>query len=262
MNHFVDVTLIANAGVLVECDGVGVLVDGIHHEDGPPFSKVSELDLQHLKKGTDGFENLDYLLFTHEHPDHFTPQLVLEQLRQRPAKEIFLPSEKGGSPDLTRLFESAGEVGVSCHGLSLEPGESSSFALAGNLAITAIGTRHMGPQYQHIRNDCYLLDLDGVRLLFTGDADYVPEYFAEALGDVPLDAVFVNPIFYHNPAGQRVIADIFKPRHVVVYHIPFAQDDTMRFARMVERDMEKHRQAGYETLVLKEERQRLRFSRN
>jgi hypothetical protein len=38
-NDFIKITLIANAGVLVEHNGVGLLVDGIHHKEGHPFCR-------------------------------------------------------------------------------------------------------------------------------------------------------------------------------------------------------------------------------
>jgi L-ascorbate metabolism protein UlaG (beta-lactamase superfamily) len=113
----------------------------------------------------------------------------------------------------------------------------------------------MGPQYKTIRNDCFLLTLAGKNLLFTGDADHVVEYFERALAEVALDVVFVNPIFYHNPTGQEIINDIFRPRDVVIYHMPFEQDDTMQFSYMVNSDIQKHGHPEIQTHVLCGEKQ-------
>lgn len=259
MNDSIKITLVANAGVLVEHNGLGFLVDGIHHEEGHPFSPVSELDMHHMRQGAPPFAHLDYLLFTHEHPDHFTPRQVVEHLRHRSVKGLFLPDEKQGSPDLARLFEHVRERDIPYRTLGLEPGKTARFALADDLSITAIGTRHMGPQYETIRNDCYLLALNGMNLLFTGDADHVAGYFENALAGVRVDIAFVNPIFYHHPNGQHIINEIFRPREVVIYHMPFAQDDTMQFSYMVNRDMQKHGHSGIRAHVLSREKQQLCF---
>lgn len=244
------ITLVANAGVLVEYDGVGLLVDGIHHEKGHPFSQVDETDLTRMRQGDYPFTQLDYLLFTHEHPDHCTPQRVLEHVRQRPVKGLFLPDASQGSPQLAGLLDYLRRQSIPHRTLGLAPGHTRHFTLNEDLRLTVIGTRHMGPQYQSVRNDCFLLSVKNTNLLFTGDADYIADYFTAALTDVPVDAVFVNPVFYHNKNGQEIINTIFRPRHIVIYHMPFAPDDAMHFAYMVQRDMEKHARPDIRTHVL------------
>lgn len=259
-NDSIKITLVANAGVLVEYNGVGLLVDGIHHEEGHPFSRVSENDMKLMRQGYDIFANIDYLLFTHEHPDHFTPQYVSEHIQVRSVKGVFLPNKSDGSPDLALLLNHVQKLAIPFWTLGLEPGDTKRFALADDLIVTAIGTRHMGPQYQTIRNDCFLLTLAGKNLLFTGDADYVSRYFKNALAEVALDAVFVNPVFYHNPNGQEIINEIFRPRNLVIYHMPFEQDDTLQFSYMVTSDIQRHGRPGIQTHVLRREKQSLCFS--
>jgi len=256
---FIDITLVANAGVLVEHAGRGLLVDGIHHEEGHPFSKVPESDLERMRDRSAPFANLEYLLFSHEHPDHFTPGRVQELVQSGRTKGLFLPDEPAGTPALSRLLDQLRRQGVAHRRFSLEPGRSRHFTLGYDLMVTAIGTRHMGPQYQDVRNHCYLLSLGGLRVLFTADGDHVAEYYESALRGVSLDAVFVNPIFFHHPDGQAIIDDIFKPRHVIIYHLPFAPDDTMNFSYMVGRDMEKYARTDRETHVFDTANQRLRL---
>lgn len=250
MSDCIAITLVANAGVLVAGNGVGLLVDGIHQEGGHPFDKVSEADMRRLFQGAGQFTPIDYLLFTHEHPDHFTPRRVMDYVLQRPVKGLFVPDATGGSPEFSRLLDYLRQRGLPHWTLGLAPGETRRITLADDLAVTAIGTRHMGPQYQDVRNDCFLITLHGMNLLFTGDADHVAAYYAAAVADVSLDAVFVNPIFYHNPAGQDIINTIFRPRHVVIYHMPSEQHDFMQFDSMVARDVEKYGQPDIRTHVL------------
>lgn len=238
MSNDIDIRMVANAGVLVEHDGAGLLVDGIHREGGHPFSPVSEADLARMRKGESPFAHLDYLFFTHEHPDHCTPGLVREQVRERPVRGLLLPGQQGGSPELARLLEGLQQQGVPYQTLGLPPGRTQRFELADGLSITALGTRHMGPQYRNVRNDCLLLSWDGANLLFTGDADPVADYYA-ALRDVPLEAAFVNPLFLHDARGREIITTLFRPRRLVVHHLPFPADDTLHFGYMVNRDREK-----------------------
>ena len=260
MDDFIKITLVANAGVHVEYNGLGILVDGVHHEEGHPFSQVSKTDLQHIKNGTDLFKNLDYFLFTHEHPDHFTPQYLLEIIQSRSFKGLFLPGELDGSSDLALLLKQARSISIPCWSLGLDPGEVERVELADDLIVTVIGSEHMGPQYKNIRNDCFLLTLNGINLLFTGDADYVAEYYVKALFEVPLDAVFVNPIFYHNPNGQEIINKIFRPRATVIYHMPLEQDDTMQLNFMVNRDIKRYERPDIQTHILSEKKRSITLS--
>ncbi|BCS87971.1 hypothetical protein PSDVSF_12130 [Pseudodesulfovibrio sediminis] len=257
VNEYISITLVANAGVCIECDGVGLLVDGIHNEGGHPFSRVSEADMERMRQGIVPFTHLDYLLFTHEHPDHFTPQYVLGHILNRPVKGLFLPSETDGSPNLALLLDRVRELAIPYWTLGLEPGTKQRFELADDVIVTAIGARHMGPQYATIRNDCFLLTVKGMNLLFTGDADHVAEYYAAALTDVTVDVAFVNPIFYNNKQGQQIINEIFRPRDVVIYHMPFAEDDTMHFSSLVRRDVKRYARPGMQTHVLSEANQAL-----
>lgn len=240
MTECIDIDLVANAGVMVRGGGLGLLVDGVHDQDGHPFSRVSVEDREHMARGEGIYVHLDYLLFTHEHPDHFTPGLALELLRRRPVRGVFLPDAAEGSPELARYRDALAEKGVPHWSLGLLPGQTRTVKPEPGLSVTAVGARHMGPQFREARNDCLLVSLAGMNLLFTGDADHVPEYYGDALRGVNLDAVFVNPIFFHNPDGQAIIDGIFRPREVFIYHMPPEGRDPFHLAFTVRRALERY----------------------
>jgi len=255
----VTITLVANAGVMIGHGGVGFLVDGVHHEMDQPFSPVPADDLKLMRRGGGLFTNLDYLLFTHEHLDHFSPLHVAELLKVRPIKGIFLPDPLSGSKELMLLHQQVRQHAIPCWTLGLAPQESRRIMLPGGHTVTVIGTRHMGQQFRTVRNDCFLLTLGGRNLLFTGDADHIPDYFAAPLDGLHVDAVLVNPIFYHHPNGQHIINSI-SPRHVVIYHMPFAVDDRMHLTYMVNSDLSRYARPGIQTHVMNKARQSLVLS--
>lgn len=250
MSDCIDIDLVANAGVLVRGGGLGLLVDGMHDQDGHPFGRVEAGDMARMGSGEGIFARLDYLLFTHEHPDHFTPDLVVEHLERRPVKGVFLPDAAKGSKGRARLVRVLEERGVPHWTMGPEPGSTLSVSPEPGLTVTAVGTRHMGKQFQDVRNDCLLVSLAGMHLLFTGDADHVPEYYEEALKGVDLDAAFVNPIFYHNPSGQAIIDDVFRPLEVVIYHMPSGDRDPFHLAFTVKRALERYARPAMPVHVL------------
>ena len=69
---------------------------------------------------------------------------------------------------------------------------------------------------------CLLLTLGEKRVLFTADADYTLETFP---GLPPLDAVFVNPLFFRALRTGRFFQGALPARTICVYHVPFPEDD-------------------------------------
>ena len=89
MQEQVKATFLVNAAVLLEFRGTKLLIDGIYDENGHCFSNLSERQWEKLKAGEGEFAGIEYLLFTHEHGDHFSPQRVAEYLEYRQPKAIF-----------------------------------------------------------------------------------------------------------------------------------------------------------------------------
>ncbi len=96
MQEQVKATFLVNAAVLLEFRGTKLLIDGIYDENGHCFSNLSERQWEKLKAGEGEFAGIEYLLFTHEHGDHFSPQRVAEYLEYRQPKAIFMPRDGWG----------------------------------------------------------------------------------------------------------------------------------------------------------------------
>lgn len=105
MQEQVKATFLVNAAVLLEFRGTKLLIDGIYDENGHCFSNLSERQWEKLKAGEGEFAGIEYLLFTHEHGDHFSPQRVAEYLEYRQPKAIFMPRD--GSAALRALQKKA-----------------------------------------------------------------------------------------------------------------------------------------------------------
>ena len=257
MEKSIKLTLIANAGVLVHYNGIGLLIDGIHHEQGHPFNRVSSANLRDMRQGSGLFSDLDFLLFTHYHPDHFSPLYVTALIHARPVQGIVLPGADDPSPELRVMLNHIRQKNIASWTLGLAPGTTRTIALTRDVFLMAIGTRHMGPQYQTISNDCFLLTVAGKNLLFTGDGDPVREYYQAALVGIRLAAVFVNPLFYHHPKGQDIINSIFAPQHIVLYHLPPADNDPMGLLSLVQRARQRYERPDMQTHLWAQENQSL-----
>lgn len=232
----IKVTLLANAAVLLEFQGTKLLVDGIYDERGHSFSNLSGEQWEGMKAGTGIFSGIDYLLFTHEHGDHFSPERVAQYLDTQRPKAIFMPKE--GSGALRALREKAEEMEIPCALLEENLCRKTLFKPQEDIQIKAYATRHLDELYWNVPHFCYLLELGGKRLLITADVDFTYEAFPDLKGII-LDVVFLNPLMRYSREGKRLFSDgMLQTKRKVIYHIPFEGEDAMQIRQLVERNLQ------------------------
>ena len=173
MQEQVKATFLVNAAVLLEFRGAKLLIDGIYDENGHCFSNLSVRQWEKLKAGEGEFAGIEYLLFTHEHGDHFSPQRVAEYLEYRQPKAIFMPRD--GSAALRALQKKAEGMGIPCVLLHRELCRKTVFRPEQEIRIRAFQTRHLDKLYWDVPHFCYLLECGEKKLLFTADVDFTQE---------------------------------------------------------------------------------------
>jgi L-ascorbate metabolism protein UlaG (beta-lactamase superfamily) len=248
MDENVSIKLIANAGVLVRYRGIRFLIDGLYYDNGHGFSNIPEQLLDKMMHGKDEFKNIEYLIFTHNHQDHFNAEYTMEYLKNNDITCIFMPSD--GSCALIELQNYIKESYIDYRFLKIPIGERYCYKVNEDISITIFNTSHMGKQYSSVENYCFLLSLGAKNILFTADADYALSYFENPLAGIDVDTVFVNPLFFNNKAGRNVIEKVIRPNKVVIYHIPFPEDEKLRLRKIVERDMIRYKNDFYDVLAL------------
>lgn len=233
MNNTPRITLIANAGLLVTYQGVSIMIDGIYGRKGHPFSNLTPEVWKAMLAGSGRFSKVDYLLFTHAHPDHFSPEMTGEFLRHRTVKGLFLP--KPHTQPEERLAETLRQQGTPCVQLS-EATDHASFRIEPEITVRAFRTAHLDPKYRDVPHFCYLLTLGETSLLLTGDVDYVHETL-EFLEPYPIDGAFVNPLFFGALCRKRFFKGTLNAQKFFVYHVPFPEDDAMGMLPTLQRDL-------------------------
>jgi L-ascorbate metabolism protein UlaG (beta-lactamase superfamily) len=221
MNDTLRTTLVANAGVLLAYNGVTLLLDGIFGKEGHPFSHLSEETWEDMLSGRAPFEQIDYLLFTHNHPDHLDCGMVRTFLQRRRVKGVFLPDTHAVRQ--SGLLEDLVELDIPAVLLS-EQTDHAVYRIEPQISVRAFRTRHLDRKFERVHHFCYLLTLGGKRVLFTADMDYVSEDLSELAG-LPLHAVFINPLFFSVLRAHRFFKGKLHTRQICVYHVPFSGDD-------------------------------------
>lgn len=218
------ITSTANAGLLIETGSVRLLVDGIRRAPFPPFLPTPPDILAEMLTGpeTSRWRNIDFLLFTHLHPDHFDADAVQAYLAANRVREMIAPQAP---------FAAQGAAKITA--FPLANGAARDFSLGGEITLRAIGTAHAGEQFAAIRNHAYALDCAGTRVLIAGDGGYEADWYLPA-GRV--NAIFVNPLFLNSRAMPALIERL-APETVYVYHLTRDGEDSqsMFYRRVTER---------------------------
>lgn len=233
MEEALRVTLVANAGVLLEYDGTTLLLDGIYGPEGHPFSNLAPRVWQAMLAGEPPFERIDYLLFTHAHPDHFSPAMTLEYLRRRPVKGVFAPDTRTVGESGLRAYLQ--ESGTPCVLLSEET-DRAAFRIEPRLTVRAFRTAHLDKAFARVKHFCYLISFGEKQVLFTADINYVTEDLARLRGR-ELRAAFVNPMFFNALRTGKFFKGTLPAAGICVYHVPFSEDDSTGIRQRLEHDL-------------------------
>ena len=230
----------------LEYQGITLMMDGIYGKEGHPFSNLKPEVWQRMLAGEPPFEKIDYLLFSHAHPDHFSPEMTLEFLRRRSVKGVFLPYTRtvreSGLADYLR------ERRIPCVPLS-EQTDHAAYRIEPEITVRAFKTKHLDKKYEHVRHFCYLISFGGKNVLFTADVDYTTEDF-DTIRNLPLRAVFVNPLFFSVLRWGRYFHGQLNTQCYCIYHVPFSEDDSLRMRPVLAHNMVEWPPEKQETLVL------------
>ena len=213
-----------NSGVYLQSGGFSCLVDGIHRGRDVGFSDMPPA-LQAQLRAHDGlFQDLQLLLFTHLHPDHFDRALTLQALQAAPPPLLYAPRS-------------------SLSTLAAEPLPDGFLRLcpAPDVTVYARPTLHDGERFRNVEHCSYLIGLGGAYYFIAGDAqlharDAAP-FAARAGGRIA--AAFLN--FYHISSPlRRAFVQALAPERIVLCHLPLPEDDrhqmiplTRRMARQL-----------------------------
>ena len=232
-------TLTGNAGILLCWQGHKLLIDGLHDGGDHQFSAVPPQVLEDIVAGRPPFDGIGWLLFTHLHVDHFSAKQVQRFLQNAPQVPLFLPAGNGGAgvdPAINPLRHYLMDHASPVQELKLPEDRPVCYPLCPGLRVTAFYAQHDGEQFQEIQHYCLIVSLGGRNVLFLGDSLQDPDYFSGILQDTAVDTVVTNPLFLNRPAGRETL-QVIRPEKIVVNHIPFAQEDRLRFREMVVRNV-------------------------
>jgi L-ascorbate metabolism protein UlaG (beta-lactamase superfamily) len=213
----IEVTYIANEGVMVTTGSNKVLIDALFDNPNPNYRAPSENMLEGMQSGRSPFDNVVLALVTHNHPDHFSPSFAARFMENNPNTALIAANDAVIA--MKEHIEDWGRVKDRVFPFALEPGEQAEKTV-GQIAVTMFRTLHSG-NLESPHNLMYILKMNGRTIFHEGDsAGKLAAFKDTGLDKEKIDLALVHFWFPLHPDGERIILEILKPDYVGLIHLP------------------------------------------
>ncbi len=209
-------TYVANSGVLLAAGAEKVLIDALFDKPNPAYRAPAAGVLDQMLNGLAPFDGVALALVTHNHPDHFSPEVAVRFLQNCRGAVLVAPADAVAA--MQRLAADWAAIAPRVVSLDLKIGERATPGVPG-VALTAFRTLHSGAR-ESPTNLMYLIELNGWRVFHEGDSQALPGEFERfGLGRATIDVALVDWWFPLDKDGARTLREVLNPAHVVLTHI-------------------------------------------
>lgn len=210
-------TSIANMGVLVSFGGTKVLIDALFDKPHPDYRAPEPETLDRIMKGAAPFDGIDLVLVTHDHPDHFDPDLAVRYLEASPEAALLAPADAVEA--MRRTAPDWPGIGPRVTSIGLGVGDTKVLTVKG-VAVTACRTLHSGDRDVPM-NLMYLLETGGRRVWHEGDPNGRCDAFqAFGLREARFDLAVVHYWYPLEPNCARFLKEDLDVDHIALAHLP------------------------------------------
>jgi L-ascorbate metabolism protein UlaG (beta-lactamase superfamily) len=180
------------------------------------------------------FNNIDAVLITHYHSDHFNGPMVISFLKNNKKPVLICPSQVD---DILKKNPGYGDVADRIK--SLKSGlQFDTLLTVNNVNIRALRFNHgsffetdsvTGKNYDlhsGVENFGYIIDTDGFSLFHAGDCSFSdkPHFESYLFGDRNFDMVFLDRTFLRKE-GQEIMNSLIHTKELVFMHIEPARNE-------------------------------------
>jgi L-ascorbate metabolism protein UlaG (beta-lactamase superfamily) len=200
-----ELTYLANMGVLLERDGKRIVIDGFHHGALEEYASVPPSLLGPLEQSRAPFRALDLLLTTHRHLDHFDASSVAARLASD-STAVYVAATETVDSLFARTTLRASHPGVVTRIRAISPpGHAEVRVPLAGIDLTVLDLAHNPTPSKRVANVAFLLNLGGVRVLHVGDADPTAANFdPHRLAQRSIDVAIVPFWYLTNPSSSAV----------------------------------------------------------
>jgi len=205
-----EITYLANEGVLIACDGQKVLVDALLRDSLDDYARHPPDVQEKLETGKPPFDGIVLALATHFHLDHWDAGAISRFLKNN-SSALFV-----STPEATAMLPWSHREQV--RAVWPETGESEEIE-RGGVKITASRLQHGNTQ-----NLGYRISMCGQTVFHLGDAQGSEEDFATLQKMPGADVALVPYWWLLDVKSAGFLHGQWKPRHIVALHLATHSD--------------------------------------
>jgi L-ascorbate metabolism protein UlaG (beta-lactamase superfamily) len=225
----VQVRMVGNSGFLVTIGEYKILIDGLFHGFNGGCALPAAI-YNVVVNGAPPFDDIDLILATHDHSDHFDPEPVRLYMQDHPAV-VFASTAQVAS----QLSEFGDRV------ISLDATDGNPVQADFNgIHVQAFFLTHgVAPAGENtIMNNGYVVTVNGISFFHTGDIDLqiIPETVFQSYGfpEMGLDFAFIPHFFLESAVYQPLITGVINSRYIISSHYLCSTSDPDQ--RLIERN--------------------------
>jgi L-ascorbate metabolism protein UlaG (beta-lactamase superfamily) len=209
-----DVRYVANSGMLVTASGRRFLIDAPIRQGIAPYATSSATERGALEGARAPYADVDAILITHWHEDHFSADAVAAHLSSNPRAILVSSTEV-----VDRVRAVAPGLSASRLRAVLPAIGHSERVDIGGTPVYVLRIRH-NPSRRLPEQHVGFLIGDSAPVLHVGDADPAADNFA-LLRSLPAIDLALLPFWYvSDEANRRLVADAIRPKRIVAMHVP------------------------------------------
>lgn len=224
----IKISQVVNAGIIIESSNTKILIDGIHNDKSTEYDTIGNELMDEIIYGNGKYQNINYLLYSHQHIDHFNKEKNLEYIKNNKVEKLLISDfndrELINNEILTELKTDYFEV------------SSMNFNQTG---IRYFKTRHLEENKYGTSHYSFIISIKNKNILYVGDADYSKDELKEPLKGYKIDIV-ISPFLIATAASGRILLKNISPDLLILNHLPNKDNDIFSYRNITEKAIKRY----------------------
>jgi L-ascorbate metabolism protein UlaG (beta-lactamase superfamily) len=206
------VTFVGNSGFLITVGDKKVLIDAFF-AGFPPGYTLPEGEQDLLVNAQPPFDDIDLILATHAHDDHFSAAMIRQHMQNNP-NAVFVSTTQA----VSQLAEFGDRV------IAVDPVDGAPINVEANgIQVEAIYLSHGYPpdDPNEIFNNAYVVNVNGIKFFHTGDLDDLRDVAQYNLSEMNIDLAFIQHFYLQNGMFRSVLENDIGAKYLFPIHYQF-----------------------------------------
>jgi L-ascorbate metabolism protein UlaG (beta-lactamase superfamily) len=232
------VTYLGNEAILVTGQAGKVLFDPFFHTNFGIYQLVPDEIKLAVMQGTAPYDDINAIVISHAHGDHFAAEEVLSYLQTFPQTKLIAPKQAVDKVlALLKGEQGAKQIEGQMHSVDLVLGDEPVMVQTAMMSFEAVRIPHSGwPGRAEIQNMVFRVTLGksaegALTVMHMGDADaddghYLPhkQHWQKRLTDMAFPPYW----FYASAEGNDILNEIINAKQSVGLHVPLVVPNSLK----------------------------------